>query len=88
MEIVCKNCDQHFEGHYCNNCGQSASVKRINVFNVGSIFLHGFFHIDKGFFYTIKELSIHPGKMLREYVAGKRITQINHFYLSKNEIFV
>ncbi len=32
--------------------------------------------MDKGFFYTVKELSTRPGDSIREYLAGKRI---NHY---------
>lgn len=28
--MICKNCEQQFQGSFCNNCGQKSNVKRIN----------------------------------------------------------
>jgi hypothetical protein len=79
MAMECKNCGNAFEGNYCNICGQNAKVKRIKINNLVSIFLHGFFHLDKGFFYTIIELFLKPGQTLRDYLEGKRVKYFNPF---------
>lgn len=42
-------------------------------------FILGVFHVDKGFFFTIKELFIRPGKTLRNYLEGKRIRYFKPF---------
>jgi hypothetical protein len=34
---------------------------------------HGFFHVEKGILFTIKELFTRPGHSIREYIQGKRI---------------
>ncbi len=34
---------------------------------------HGLFHLDKGMFYTAKELFTRPGHSIREYIEGKRV---------------
>jgi hypothetical protein len=54
-------------------------VKRITTAHHFEIFFHGFFHVDKGLFHTIKELFIRPGTMLRNYIAGKRVYQFNPY---------
>jgi hypothetical protein len=41
--------------------------------------VHGVFHLDKGFLFTIKELFIRPGHSIREYVQGKRVKHFNAF---------
>ncbi len=71
--IVCKNCANHFTGNYCNQCGQDAHTGRINSHFLIHEIQHGLFHIDKGIFYTIKQLFIHPGHTLREFIEGKRV---------------
>jgi hypothetical protein len=71
--VGCKNCGHNFHGNYCAECGQSAHTERID----GHFFMHDIphsvLHIDKGFFYTFKELIVRPGHSIREYLDGKRI---------------
>lgn len=37
------------------------------------------FHADRGLWYSIKELTIRPGRTLRDYLEGKRIKHFNPF---------
>jgi hypothetical protein len=69
----CKNCGNHFEGKYCNVCGQKAIVTRIDWAFVWFSFQHGVFHLDKGFLFTIREFFIRPGYAARDYIGGKRV---------------
>ncbi|MBC8154291.1 MAG: DUF3667 domain-containing protein [Bacteroidetes bacterium] len=71
--INCKNCTHQFEGNFCNSCGQSSHTHEINLHFVAHEIQHGIIHIDRGFFYTIKELFTRPGNTIREYIDGKRI---------------
>jgi len=70
--IICKNCEVNFQGNFCSNCGQSAHTHSINWHYVWHEIEHGIFHVDKGLFYTIKELFTSPGKTIRHFIAGKR----------------
>ncbi|GEP52668.1 hypothetical protein FNO01nite_33400 [Flavobacterium noncentrifugens] len=74
--MICKNCNQVFEGNFCNNCGQSADTHRLNVHFIWHDIQHGLFHFDKGIYYSVKELYLRPGHSIREFIEGKRI---NHF---------
>ena len=75
--ITCKNCNNQFEGQFCNHCGQSADTQRLDfkflLKNLHKNFLH-YFH--KGIFYTSRQLFTRPGHSIREYIEGKRV---NHF---------
>jgi len=71
----CKNCENRITGNYCSNCGQKSNTDRINFSNVLSEVSEGLFQINKGFFYTLKELFVRPGKSLNEYLIGKRQNQ-------------
>lgn len=42
-------------------------------------FVHGVFHLDKGFLFTLKELFTRPGHSIREYIQGKRADHFNYF---------
>lgn len=73
MEITCKNCNQTFKGHYCNNCGQPADTHRINAHFLWHDIQHGLLHFDNGIPYSIKQLFIRPGHSIREFIEGKRV---------------
>ncbi|MDV3947204.1 hypothetical protein CMT75_01535 [Elizabethkingia anophelis] len=80
MTNNCLNCNEELVGKYCNNCSQPASTHRFSLSHVFKHdFVHGIFHFDKGFFFTIKELFTRPGLSIREYVQGKRVKHFNYF---------
>jgi len=70
---TCKNCNNEFDGHYCNLCGQPADTHEMNVHFLVHDIQHGFFHFEKGVLFTIKELFTRPGHSIREYIHGKRV---------------
>lgn len=73
MTTTCKNCGQHFKGHFCNNCGQAAKTHDINFHFLWHDIQHGFFHFDNGIFYTARQLFWRPGHSIREFIQGKRV---------------
>ncbi len=76
----CLNCNSNIENKFCSTCGQKTSTHRFSLqhFFVHD-FVHGVFHFDKGFPYTIKELFTRPGHSIREFIEGKRINHFNYF---------
>lgn len=80
MNNKCLNCNNETNGKFCSNCSQTTSTHRFSLSHVFKHdFIHGIFHFDKGFFYTVKELFTRPGHSIREYVQGKRIKHFNYF---------
>jgi Protein of unknown function (DUF3667) len=77
--VTCKNCAHHYKGNFCPTCGQPATVEHIGFKYFIHDIPHSVFHVDKGFFYTFKELILRPGKTLREYLDGKRIKHYRPF---------
>jgi len=73
MKITCKNCGNSYEGQFCNECGQKAGTGPINFKYVLNEIGNGVFQVDKGLFYTIKELFTRPGHSIRDYLEGKRV---------------
>ncbi|CAH8282305.1 uncharacterized protein DUF3667 [Mariniflexile fucanivorans] len=67
----CKNCNSEVSQNYCSNCGQPATLKRIDghyiVGEIGQIL-----NFEKGIFYTIKELLIRPGENVRHFILENR----------------
>jgi hypothetical protein len=71
-KMNCKNCGHRVEGNFCSHCGQKSNISRINFPNFINEVSESFFQIDKGFFYTLRELSVRPGKSINEFLNGKR----------------
>ena len=72
--MLCLNCNNEASGNYCSYCGQKTSVRRFSLKHlVTHEFVHGVFHLQKGFLFTIKSLFTRPGHFTREYIQGKRI---------------
>ncbi len=70
--IKCLNCKTEFEGKYCPECGQASKTKRLNVRIMIKGVLEGFFDLQKPLYQTIIGLTIHPGRVVSEYVEGQR----------------
>ena len=68
----CKNCGHTVEGHFCSHCGQKTDVRRITAANFFQEVSASVFQVDKGLFYTLRELTVRPGPGLREFLDGKR----------------
>lgn len=75
----CLNCDHRFFGNFCPHCGQSSHEGKINAHYFLHDIPHSVFHIDKGFFYTLKSLFTRPGYMIEEYLQGKRVKHFRPF---------
>jgi hypothetical protein len=71
--IVCKNCDHVFDGHFCNNCGQSAHTHAVDWHYIWHEIPHSIWHLDRGILYTARQLLTRPGYAIREYLDGKRV---------------
>jgi len=67
----CKTCEHQVNGNYCANCGTPISLKRIDkdyiVNEISSVL-----NLNKGIFYTIKELLIRPGKTIQKFILEDR----------------
>ena len=68
---TCKNCHAQINEKYCPNCGQPAQLKRIDGHYIKHEIEH-LLHLEKGIFYTIKELLIRPGQNIREFIHDNR----------------
>ncbi|MCD9185472.1 MAG: DUF3667 domain-containing protein [Pyrinomonadaceae bacterium] len=69
---TCLNCDNEFEGFFCNLCGQKAATHRFTMHEWLHEIPHSLWHVDSGFFVTMKTLFLRHGNAIREYLQGKR----------------
>lgn len=74
--MICKNCEQNFNGNYCSNCGQKSNVRKVDFKYLLEEIPNSIFQINRGFLFTLKELFTRPGHCIREFLEGKRK---NHF---------
>ncbi|MBD1429705.1 DUF3667 domain-containing protein [Sphingobacterium litopenaei] len=79
---TCLNCHKEIHGKYCSHCGQSADTHRLSLSHfIAHDVVHGVFHLDKGLLFTIKQVLTRPGYAAMDYIAGKRKSYYNFFYL-------
>jgi hypothetical protein len=71
--MICKNCAHAFEGLYCYHCGQAASIRRITVKEILTDVVFSVIKINRGFLFTVRQLTFHPGMAIRDYLSGQRI---------------
>lgn len=82
MSNRCLNCNAATENNFCSICGQKNSTHRFSLKHfIVHDFIHGVFHLDKGFLFTVKELFTRPGHSIREFIQGKRVNYFNYFTL-------
>ena len=68
----CLNCGTDFRGHYCPNCGQKATTKRLTWKNLIAQAMGVLTNMERGFIHTSLELFYRPGYLIRDYIAGRR----------------
>ena len=70
--MICKACSSSFETKFCPSCGAAAAVKRIDSHYLVHELQHDILHMEKGFLFTVKELTLRPGKAVRHFLEGNR----------------
>ena len=82
QKTVCLNCGTKTIGKYCHTCAQKSDTKRLNLKHILiHDIIHGALHLDKGLLFTFKEIILRPGKVVLNYINGKRVSYYNFFYL-------
>ncbi|MFT3669350.1 MAG: DUF3667 domain-containing protein [Pseudoxanthomonas sp.] len=81
---TCINCGRSVAGSdqkFCPACGQPTPVHRIDWHFLGHELEHSVFHMDRGFLYTLKQLMLRPGRLIRDYIEGRRAGVVKPFLL-------
>lgn len=69
---ACLNCETALTDKYCGHCGQPASTHRLSLGHLLHEIPHTIWHVDKGIFYTLRELLTRPGATILGYMRGQR----------------
>lgn len=71
-EEHCPNCGTPLRGPYCHQCGQRARDRIAPLGTVLMDWLSETFNFDTRVFRTLKPLLAEPGRLTKEYIAGRR----------------
>lgn len=69
----CLNCGLESDGRYCPSCGQSLAATRFNMRRLAIHTLSSLTRVSGDFICTAAGLIVHPWKIVRDYVLGKRV---------------
>jgi hypothetical protein len=88
-EKDCLNCGTTVQGRFCHVCGQENIIAQESFWSLCKHFVYDIFHFDGKFFHTLKYLFTRPGKVAREYCAGKRNRYLHpiRMYLFTSAVF-
>ncbi len=75
----CLACDAPLHGVYCHSCGQGHRYPRLRIKALAEDFLDGIVNLDSRVVRTVWGLTIDPGRVVREYLDGRRVIYINPF---------
>lgn len=67
----CKSCHHPTLQKFCSNCGKQVVLERIDWNYIVHEVKH-VLHFEKGFFYTIRETLVRPGKTVQEFISENR----------------
>lgn len=70
--MKCQNCASEFTSVFCPDCGQKRTESGFSFKQVIAEFLSGLYNAEAPILKTFTQLFVAPGKMVREYIAGKR----------------
>ncbi len=79
--VHCLNCGHPLDlsDKYCPNCSQANSTKKLTLIDFFEEFLSNVLSYDSKILQTLAALLWRPGKITREYIAGRRLSYTNPF---------
>ncbi|HWQ86868.1 DUF3667 domain-containing protein [Brevundimonas sp.] len=75
----CANCQTPLAGPHCHQCGQLAEDFHKSVWKLIVEAVESLLHLDGRLFSTLPNLIRRPGKLTRDYMEGKRASQVAPF---------
>jgi hypothetical protein len=76
---TCPNCGAIRVGPFCAGCGQSLREPRVSFGLLWRWLVGQVLSFDRGFLLTVREMTLRPGTMIRDYLAGQRQRYTNPF---------
>lgn len=76
---ICKNCGSTNVTTFCADCGQKVIEERWTVKRLISSAFSNVFNLEKGFFFTFREMLLRPGVVISDYLKGRTKPYSNPF---------
>lgn len=73
---ACRNCGEKLLGEFCWRCGQEAADFHQPLRSLASDMLENVLNLDSKLLRTLGPLLFKPGRLTREYLAGRRIAYV------------
>ena len=77
----CANCGTPLAGSWCHACGQKGEEFHRSIWRLIPEAFEGLTNFDSRFWNTLPRLVVRPGKLTRDYLEGRRASQIPPFRL-------
>ncbi len=80
----CMNCKRpagDADRKYCPGCGQPVLAPRIDWKLLAHEFEHVVLDMDRGLFFTLRMLMLRPGRLIRDYLEGRRAGHVKPLWL-------
>jgi hypothetical protein len=77
----CLNCGARLHGRFCHDCGQSADDHHRSIGHLLWEAVEGFTHLDGRLARTLPALLLHPGRLARDHIEGRRQRHVPPFRL-------
>lgn len=88
----CLNCSSTVEERYCPHCGQENTINRKPFYYLFAFFIGNIFAYDNAVWKTVKILLFKPGKIIKDYIEGKRKSYVSpvrlYFFVSFFTFFI
>lgn len=77
----CPNCGTILQGRWCHHCGQKDADYHRSIRHLAIEASEGLTHADGRLWTTVRRLAFEPGRLTRDYLAGRRAPQVPPFRL-------
>ncbi|WP_291840318.1 DUF3667 domain-containing protein, partial [Brevundimonas sp.] len=84
---ICANCETEMVGAFCHACGQKAHLHD-KLKHLVEEFAEGIAHFDGRLWRTLPLLAFNPGKLSREWMAGRRARYVAPLHLFLFAVFL
>lgn len=77
--VQCVECGHALGGpvrNFCPGCGQPATARRIDWTYLVEQVRHGVLNLERGLGYSLRNLLLRPGRLMRDYIEGRRARQV------------
>jgi len=75
----CRNCGAPLLGQYCSACGQRGRTRLITLWELVRDVVGDVFELDSRLWRSIAPLLLKPGKLTKDYLAGRRVHYVPPF---------